>query len=466
MSERFDALVVGGGTEGLVAVSLLAKAGLHVQLLERSAILAGEARAATLNALDPLIVKPLRLAKHGLKFAARDLSLTALRHGGANAVIGRDRHATAKSLAALSQADALAYAGFRHDLYALARVLRLCWWDGRSMAESLVDLKPRLRALFERMSVASASAFLAAAFESDALRAALAFTAADCGAVPSEAGSALALLWAAAQEMSGLQGAVAVPQGGGLPHALAEAAQASNAAIRTGATVTRLTLAAGAVTGVELATGEIVAAPLVLSALSRRRTLLEMLPPGEIGFGAAQALDRAREPFGCATLAFTLNPAFDAGMAVGTRVVVAERLETYEAALAAIRVGAVPREPALELVMLPADSGAPRLLAVRAWPVASSYDRNVLVRTVTAMIERHASGFAQAIASTDVQGPPDGAPFTIARLNASASERIKTPVGGLFLCGIDAEPLHALSGRAARQAVGMAFARHIRARLA
>lgn len=463
MSERFDALVVGGGVEGLVAVSLLAKAGLQVQLLERSAILYGHAGAATLMALDPVVVKDLKLARHGLKFAARDLSLTALRHGGANAVVSRDRHATAKSLAALSQADALAYAGFRRDLFALARALRLCWWQGRPMAEALADLKPRPRALFDRLSHTSASVFLAAAFESDALRAALAFTAADCGAVPPDAGSALALLWAAAQEMSGLQGAVAIPEGGvvGLLRALSEVAQASGAAIRTGATVTRLTLAGGAVTGVELATGEIVSAPLVLSALSRRRTLLELLPPGEIGFGAARALDRATPGFGCATLVFALTPAFHTGMAVGTRIVVAERLETYEAALVAIRLGAMPSELALELVMLPA--GTPRTLAVRAWPVASSYDRNALVRTVTAMIERHASGFTQAITNTDVLEPPDGEPFAVARLVASAAERIETTVGGLLLCGIDAEPAHALSGRAARQAAAIAIARHKRA---
>ncbi|MEJ0042024.1 MAG: FAD-dependent monooxygenase [Rhizomicrobium sp.] len=168
MSEEFDALVVGGGVEGLIAVSLLAKAGLRAQMLERSAILYGHAGAATLNALDPLVVKELRLARHGLKFASRDLGLTALRQGGANAVIGRDRHATARSLAALSQTDALAYAGFRRELFALARALRPSWWDGRPVAEILAVLKPRQRALFARLSVTSACAFVAAAFESDA----------------------------------------------------------------------------------------------------------------------------------------------------------------------------------------------------------------------------------------------------------------------------------------------------------
>jgi len=461
MSESFDALVVGGGVEGLVAVSLLAKAGLRAQLLERSAILFGHAGTATLNALDPVIVKELRLARHGLKFAVRDLSLTALRHGGVTAVVGRDRHATARSLAALSQPDALAYAGFRRELFALARALRLCWWDGRPMAEALVRLKPRQRALFSRLSMTSAASFLAAAFESDALRAALAFTAADCGAAPTEAGSALALLWAASQEMSGLQGAVAIPQGGvvGLLRALSEAAQKSGAALRTGATVSRLTVTGGAVTGVELSTGETVAAPLVLTALTRRRTLIDMLPAGEIGLGAARAMARPVE--GAATLVFQLPAAFDAGLAAATRIVIAERLETYEVALAALRLGQMPREPVLELVMSALDG--PRTLTVRAWPVAPSYDRNALVRTVTAMIERHATGFTQAITNTDVLEPPDGEPFSVARLLAGAAARIETKVGGLFLCGIDAEPVHALSGRAARQAAALAIARYRRA---
>ncbi len=110
----------------------------------------------------------------------------------------------------------------------------------------------------------------------------------------------------------------------------------------------------------------------------------------------------------------------------------------------------------LELVTIPPDSGSARLLGVRAWPVAASYDRNALVRTVTAMIERHAAGFAQAVVNCDVLEPPDGEPFAVARLLGSAAARIGTPVGGLFLCGIDAEPVHAVSGRAARQAVAIA----------
>lgn len=468
MSKPYDVLVIGGGVEGLVAVSLLARAGLRVQLLERSAILFGHAGGATLNALDPRVVKDLKLARRGLRFAARDLGLTVLRNGGANAVIGRDRHATARSLAALSPADAAAYAGFRRELFALAHAMRPAWWDGASAEDVVNRFKPQQRNLFERLAVTSATAWLGSCFESETLRAALAFAAVECGVPPSEAGSALALVWAAAQEMNGQQAAVAVPRGGveGLLRALALAAQKYGAEIRTAAPVVRLTLAQDAVAGVELANGETVAAPLVLSALSRKHTLLDLLPPAAIGFGAARVLARPVATFGCATLVFTLIRAssFDAGM----RFVIAEKPETYDAALAAVRLGATPRDLALELVASPVELAqappAPLTLTVRAWPVAPSYVRNDLVRTVSALIERHAPGFMQIVNNCDVLEPQDGDAFSMTRLLAGASQRIETSVPGLLLCGIDAEPVHAVSGRAARQAAGLAIALHKKAR--
>ena len=463
MSEDYDALVVGGGAEGLVAAALLAKAGLRTLLLERSAVLTDPVAGADLRGLDPVLVKRLRLARHGLGFAVRDLSLTVLHQGGVNAVIGRDRYATARSLAALSQADAKAHAGFRRELFTLARALRPAWWSGAALEDVLVQLKPEQHELFERLRVTSALAWLASHFESDPLRAAVAFTAAECGAAPSEAGSALALVWAAAQEMCGLQGAAAVPQGGvlGLLRALTEAAHASGAEIRTNTAIARLTTAGGAVTGAELLNGERIAAPLILSALGRRDTLLGLLPPGEIGLGATRALNRPAPSLDCATLVFTLAPEF--AVPRNTRAVIAERPEIYEAALAAARLGTPPREPALELVALPQAAGepGPRLLSVRAWP---SQERNDFVPTVTAMIERHMPGFAQAVKSCDVLAPPAGEPFGVERLLAGARARIDTPLRGLFLCGADAEPLNALCGRAARQAADFAIAEFKRAR--
>ena len=468
MSERFDAAVIGGGVNGMAAAALLAKQGLRTLLLERSQTLLGADVEPSLHALDPRLVKELKLARRGLKFASRDLTLTALRAGGPGIVIGRDRHAATRSIAVLSPADAAAFALYRRELHALARAMRPTWWDGRPAAETIALLKPGERDRVERLAVTSASAFLATWFESETLRAVLAFPAAACGAAPCEAGSALAMLWSASQEMCGLQDATAIPRGGrrGLLQALSEALQVCGAVVRTGATVSRLVVTERGVSGVELVSGEQIEAPLVLSALPRRRTLGELAPTALIGLGAAQALARPPPGIGAATLLFGLDRAPDfAGAAMATRFVIAERPETYETAHAAARLGQMPSEMALELILPPPGSLAePRagrlLLAVRAWPVAAASDLEALASKVVALIERHAPGFAGSVASRDVLLPEGTADFSLPRLLSGAAERSLTSIPGLLLCGVDAEPVDAISGRAARHAVRLALALH------
>ncbi|MDE2266719.1 MAG: hypothetical protein KGL29_12515, partial [Alphaproteobacteria bacterium] len=54
---------------------------------------------------------------------------------------------------------------------------------------------------------------------------------------------------------------------------------------------------------------------------------------------------------------------------------------------------------------------------------------------------------------------PERDPLTVAHLLAGWRERIATPIDGLLLCGEAAEPVPAVSGRAARIAAGLALAR-------
>ena len=104
----------------------------------------------------------------------------------------------------------------------------------------------------------SASAYLDGWFESDALKAALAFDVAAEGLSPHEAGSALALVWRYAQESCGLQGAVSQPKGGpgALAEALAKRREEAGAELRMGARVKAITLEDGHPTGVTLDSGE------------------------------------------------------------------------------------------------------------------------------------------------------------------------------------------------------------------
>ncbi len=467
MSGSFDAIVIGGDASGLAASVYLARAGLKTVLLEKQEALHASVEPV-LHALDPRVIKELKLGRHGLTFAFRDLSLVSLRSGSPPLTVPRDSRHAARGVAALSPADAQALPRYLETLFAVGRSLRRSWWDGRPLSETLAALRPSQRDLAERLAVTSAAAYTASWFETDAMRAALAFDALRAGFAPTEPGSALALAWVAAQEMCGMQAASELPQGcaSGLVSALANAAQKAGVEIRTVSTAHSLLLADGRVAGVELTAGERLEAPLILSALSRGRSLA-LAPAAVHGLGAAQR--PAPPSFASIGLLFGLSHQSDAGAALlqpGHRNIIAEKPDAYVAALGATRLGRLPDELLLELAPPPQDAAVDILasrieLYVRAWPVPIDPlgERDGIVRAVTATIERVAPGFSQRIASCAVLPPYESGAPSVARLASSTEERILTPIPGLYLCGMAAEPADAVSCRAARQAVRMAIAR-------
>ena len=238
---QMTAIIIGGGVNGLVAAAYLARAGRKVLLLEAKDTLGGAcatapfatglegpALAQALIALDPRVVSELKLARRGLKFAVRDMPTVALRADGKHLVIGRDVRATARGIAAHSRADAEAWPRFRRELFDLARKMRPFWWDEPRHGWKL---QPEI-AVLRRQGIA---AWLDCRFECEELKAVLAADAS--GVSPLVPGSPLILLWRAAQEMCGLQGAAAIPLGGpgALVEALTSAAKIAGVEIRTGA---------------------------------------------------------------------------------------------------------------------------------------------------------------------------------------------------------------------------------------
>jgi phytoene dehydrogenase-like protein len=471
-ARSFDGIVIGGGVSGLAAACYLAKAKKRVLVVEARNALGGlcesmplgegftaPAGAHALYALDPRLVKELKLAKHGLKFAVRDMALVGL--GGKPLVLTRDASDTARHIAAHSAADAEAWPRFREELFSMARALRPLWWEARPsrpLHEAAVETLERLKRL-------SAAAWLESWFESDALKAALAF---DAGPAPFEPGSALLLVWRAAQEMCGLQGAVAWPLGGpaALIAALAAAAKKLGVEIQTGTHAARILLQDGAAVGVELASGEAVAAPLVLSSLSRRRTLCELAPGGAAGFDALSALPTPA-PLGEAKVLIALKSLPPMGSAPDTsRFVVADRLDAYAAATSAARAGRLPDELVFEFVMpsFAEPALAPlgqHVLSARVRPVPIAMDdvmKTALGAKVVSTLEAHRNGISKHIAAITVLSPKDietryGYNEDTDML-ADWNARIMTPIPGLLLCG--AEPVPAASGRAGRIAATLA----------
>jgi phytoene dehydrogenase-like protein len=413
-----DAIVIGGGIGGLVASAYLRQTGANVVLLEADEALGGACRRAlALHALDPRVVKELALTRRGLKFAQRDLPLVALRQDGRHLVLARDPHEASRAVTAHSPADAAAYKQYHSEVFALARALRPWWWDGTAVPE-------HIPARFKAMS---AQAYLAGHFETEALKSALAFDVTE----PLAPGSALALVWRAAQEMCGLQGAVAMPDGGGaaLADTLIAEAQEMGVEFRTKARVNALVLDGGAVAGATLDSGETIFAPAVLSSLSRRATLLDLAPTASAGFAETHRLTRVAPVDHETFVTLTLNAApMLGGLPQAARFVIAEG------------------EPALEAIAAAASPGQ-HTLWVRAKGTPT-------LDAVIAQLERFAPLLRGRIVDSDIASRA----VPRSRLGEPAHARIATPIGGLFLCGGEAEPVEALSGRAGRLAAEHATA--------
>ncbi|MBI3677145.1 MAG: NAD(P)/FAD-dependent oxidoreductase [Proteobacteria bacterium] len=477
----FDALIIGAGVNGLTAAANLARHRKRVLVLEARNKIGGRCETVTLGdsfsapsvahllyALDPSVVSEFRLTHHGLKFAARDVPLVGLRADGKHLVLGRDRHAAVRSIAAHSQADAEAWPKFQRELFELGRVMRSHWWDA-----SPFELP--LPAAIKHLKVISLAAWLDSWFESDALKALLAFDASEGGCSPLDAGSAPELVWRASQEMSGRQGAVAFASGGPatLAQALFEAAQAAGAEVRTGARVEALLVTEGTISGARLSSGEIIAAPLVLSSLNRGESLA-LTPPGAGGFAHMAQANLAKPAVASAQLLLALDhlpPFGGVTVPLNARFVAAERLETFIAAHASARAGKIADELPFEFIapsafdaaLAPVGQHVVSVL-IRPLPVEGCENRREeLLSKIVATLDRFAFGLSKHIVHKELLTPENiaeryGSPSGPGHVLRSWDLRVRTSIPGLMLCGADAEPIGAVSGRVGRVAAAFALA--------
>ena len=382
----WDAVIIGGGHNALVTAAYLAKGGLTTLVLERRERVGGAADtselgkgirvptlAHTVGRLRPSVQRELNLKAHGLSLLAPDVRVFAPSPDGSAVTLWDDVEKTAAGLRVRSAVDADGYPGFDRLVRSIGRFLdelgRTTPPDVRSprVGDALTGLKlgrtfrglgrEDSRTILRVLPMAIAD-LVAEAFETDAVRAAIAWRGVRFGSVgPWSAGTAAMMLMDSAGNDGGAAGETVFARGGpgALSAALASAARAAGAEIRTEAEVMAITSRDGRVTGVVLASGEEIAARAVISGVDPKRTLIDLVDPVALGPSLGWRAGNIRTPGVVAKVNLALRklPVFpaageDALRLLRGRIVVAPGIDAMERAFDASKYGRVSESPILE----------------------------------------------------------------------------------------------------------------------
>ncbi len=277
--ESYDAVIVGGGHNGLVCACDLAARGLSVRVLERRSIVGGAAvtetfhpgfrnstASYTVGLLHPAIVRDLRLAGHGLRIVQRPFSNFLPLPDGRYLKVGGGLEATQREVAKFSTADAAALPGYYAMLDGVVDVVRALatttppnvgpsafasiadWFAAWDLGTRLSRLDlPRKRDLTD-LFTKSAAELLDGWFESEPIKAAFGFDA-TVGhyASPYSPGSAYVLLHHVFGEVDGRSGVWghAIGGMGSITQAMAAEARARGVEITVDAPVANIVVEAG-----------------------------------------------------------------------------------------------------------------------------------------------------------------------------------------------------------------------------
>ena len=316
MTARTDALIIGGGHNGLTCAFYLARAGLKVRVLERRHVVGGaavteefhpgfrnSAASYTVSLLQPKVIADMKLAERGYRMIERPVSNFFPLEDG-HLMLGGGAARTQGEFARFSMKDAAALPGYSDALERVAEMLRsmalktppnagggvaallAAAAQGRELAKMPIAGQRDALALF----VQSAREFLDQWFENEHIKAAFAFDAVVGNfAGPSAPGSAYVLLHHVFGEVNGKKGAWGHPIGGmgAITGYMADAAREAGVEISLEAPVERVLVepakdGGGKVAGVRLASGEEIVARTVVANVGPALLYRQMIDPSDL----------------------------------------------------------------------------------------------------------------------------------------------------------------------------------------
>jgi phytoene dehydrogenase-like protein len=344
MADHYDAIIVGGGHNGLTCAAYLARAGRKTLVLERRHVLGGAAVTEevfpgfkftvcsyVVSLLRPEVIRELELARHGLHITPLDSAFVPMENGDRLAIYS-DAASTREEIRRHSRRDAEMAPKFSQMMYEMAFAVKPILGTvppdpsrpGLRGLRTLRDLGQHVQRLGKRafhdltkLMTMSVSDLLDEWYESDVLRALSALN----GIIgtmlgPKSPGTAYVLLHHYMGELDGAFTAWGCQRGGtgGVSEAIASAARSLGAEIRVEAPVAKVIVKNGAAVGVALESGEEIRARTVVSGADPRVTFRKLVDARDLPEDFVAAIDRFkfRGSSGKVNLALDALPVFPA----------------------------------------------------------------------------------------------------------------------------------------------------------